>query len=59
MKSNVSLNVNYAIEFAKSVTLSAIEHNMIPSSNDSSKTAQYVSDFFTTFLNSITESDNQ
>lgn len=47
------IDSNVAIQIAKEYTAIAIEHGLIPKSNNSKTTAKYVTDFFFTIAETL------
>lgn len=56
----MKLKPNFAIEYAKSLTITAMENSMIAASKDPKETAKNVTDFFSTVYTELVgdESEN-
>ncbi len=55
----MNLKPNYAVECAKSFTITAMEHRMITSYEDPKDTAKDVTDFFNTVFEALTDSSQE
>ena len=54
----MKLKPNFAIEYAKSFTTTAMEHSMIATSKDPKETAKNVTDFFNALCDELTVTEN-
>lgn len=55
----MNLNPTYAVDYAKTLTTTAMEHSMIAASTDPKETAQNVVDFFNTIYDALTENESE
>lgn len=55
----MNLNPTYAVDYAKALTTTAMEHSMIAASRDPKETAQNVVDFFNTIYDALTENESE
>ena len=58
-ETHMNLNPTYAVDYAKALTTTAMEHSMIAASRDPKETAQNVVDFFNTIYDALTENESE